>query len=374
MNDRFAELLSRKLSGEATPDEIRELYDYLQANAGDQYFAEILLSYWNTAHDARKELAPDDDKHFEHILLLAGQSPDAETEQPDEETPLPAKSSYTSWKTWMAAASLLAVLTTAAFLFFRQLPAKTIVPSAEKGKNEIIARRGAKSYILLPDGSRVWLNSDSKLSYGKFNDTLREVELEGEAFFDVVKQKKRPFIVHTSGIAIHVLGTAFNVKSYADESVIETTLIRGLIEVERNDQPLAKHWFVLPHQKLVYNKQENSMATSSTAAPIARTVSAGQQPEMHLEPLPTNRADSALKETSWVYNRLLFDGDTFRELAGKMERWFNVKIVLKNELLAAQRLHGSFENETIEQAMEALKVMTPCKYKINDNEVEIDKK
>jgi ferric-dicitrate binding protein FerR (iron transport regulator) len=272
----------------------------------------------------------------------------------------------------MAAASLLAVLATAAFLFLGQRPAKAIVPLAEKGKNEIVARRGAKSYFLLPDGSRVWLNSDSKLTYGKFNDTLREVELEGEAFFDVVKQNKRPFIVHTAGIAIHVLGTAFNVKSYADESVIETTLIRGLIEIERNNQPHAKHWFVHPHQKLIYNKQENSIATSPTTQSVARSISPG--PEMRLEPLPVNRTDSALKETSWVYNRLLFDGDTFRELAGKMERWFNVKIVLRNESLAAQRLHGSFENETIEQAMEALKVMTPCKYKINDNEVEIDKK
>ena len=123
--------------------------------------------------------------------------------------------------------------------------------------NEVVAKRGTKTKIILPDGSQVWLNSDSKLSYGeRFNDTIREVSLEGEAYFDVIKDKNRPFIVMTNALNIRVLGTAFNIKSYAQDATIETTLIRGMIEVRKNNEPATKKIVLTPNEKLIYNKTE----------------------------------------------------------------------------------------------------------------------
>src|SRR4029078_631833 len=98
--------------------------------------------------------------------------------------------------------------------------------------NTVSTKRGSKSKVQLPDGTQVWLNADSRIAYNeKFQGNLREVTLEGEAYFDVVRDEKRPFVIHTAAIDIKVLGTAFNVRSYANEKNTETSLIRGSIEV-----------------------------------------------------------------------------------------------------------------------------------------------
>ena len=90
---------------------------------------------------------------------------------------------------------------------------------------ELYAEKGDKLIVVLPDGSKVWLNSDSKLSYSSnFNEKSRNVILDGEAYFEVAKNKKRPFKVQTDKIAINVLGTSFNVSAYSSDDFIKTTL------------------------------------------------------------------------------------------------------------------------------------------------------
>src|SRR5439155_8152 len=120
------------------------------------------------------------------------------------------------------------------------------------------------TYMVLPDGTQVWLNAESRITYSNtFNKSLREVNLEGEAYFDVTHDAAHPFIVHTSSIAIKVLGTAFTVKSYASDKTIEATLLRGSIEVVKNNDPSAPKVILRPHEKLVFNKEEKN----STAEP-----------------------------------------------------------------------------------------------------------
>ena len=96
-------------------------------------------------------------------------------------------------------------------------------------------------------------------------------------------------------------------------------------------------------------------------------------PAITIVALPKGVADTLLTETSWIYNRLIFEGDTFKELAVKMERWFNVKITFKNEKVANCRLRGVFEDESVEEAMKALQLIATFTYKINNNEIEITK-
>ena len=99
--------------------------------------------------------------------------------------------------------------------------------------NELDIPIGSKSKITLSDGTQIWLNAGSTLKYpSKFSDKKREIFFEGEAFFDVSKDKNRPFIVRTSEINIRVLGTKFNVKSYPEDNIIEATLVSGSIEIE----------------------------------------------------------------------------------------------------------------------------------------------
>jgi ferric-dicitrate binding protein FerR (iron transport regulator) len=241
--------------------------------------------------------------------------------------------------------------------------------------SEVISKPGARTKLLLPDGTEVWLNSGSKLNYQKdFNTSFREVELEGEAFFDVVKDPEHPFIVHTSGIDVKVLGTVFNVKSYPQDETIEATLLRGIIEVTRKDNPNSPKVILRPNEKLIFNKQLSTTSLNTRPAKSADTKQLKIEPDISVAPIPKNIPDSEKIETSWVYNRLVFNGDSFQELAEKMERWYNIKIVFKSDDLFKYRFKGVFEKETIQEAMDALKLTARFSYKIKDNEIDLYKK
>jgi ferric-dicitrate binding protein FerR (iron transport regulator) len=202
---------------------------------------------------------------------------------------------------------------------------------------------------------------------------VREVQLEGEAYFDI-KKDNRPFTVHTCGLDIRVLGTAFNIKSYPRESTFEATLIKGKIEVCRNND--AGPSIVLrPREKLTLHRclkcpdsqfyrlqvhVDRSVVRPGTVAAITT--------------LSGKIADSAVVETAWVYNKLVFDGETFSEITARLERWFNVKIEITDTEVSALRFHAHFENEPIGEVLKSLQVTAPFDYQINDGTVVISAK
>ena len=369
--DRIYELIARRLSGEATAAEEQELNDYLQQHAGDQYLYDILSKYWSQHAGEAHEESNDEEERFMRIMQGVN-SPIPEPTQTPELIPV-RKISRQKWAYYAAAASLLIVAT----LLFLFLNNKKALPPAVAAKqpelSEVSAKPGSRSKLILPDGTQVWLNAESRITYlNTFNKALREVNLEGEAYFDVTHDASRPFIVHTSGIAIKVLGTAFTVKSYATDRTIEATLLRGSIEVIKNNDPAAPKVILRPHEKLVYNKEEQNLEAQSTNPGVTTPPSA--ETGISVTTVPKDKPDSILKETSWVYNKLVFDGDRFDELALRLERWYNVHITFKQSSLKQYRFKGTFENETIEQALEALKLTVPFEYTINNNEIEIYRK
>jgi ferric-dicitrate binding protein FerR (iron transport regulator) len=243
--------------------------------------------------------------------------------------------------------------------------------TAVSSGGEVLAAAGARTRMVLPDGTTVWLNSNSKLLYRQdYNRQSREVELEGEGYFDVVKDVQRPFIVHTSGIDVKVLGTSFAVKCYAQDETIETTLLRGSIEVSRKDKENSPRVILKPNEKLVYNRHPVSPDTMG----IARRKIVAATPDIAVNSIPKNVPDSEKVETAWMYNRLVFNGDGFQEVAAKMERWYNVKITFKDERLYRRRFGGTFANESVEDALKALQLTTAFSYSIHGNEIDIDSK
>src|SRR6218665_27261 len=361
-NDRLTELLSRKLSGEATPAEERELHLWLQVNPGDQYFAEILQTYW---HHRADQYFPDHtaDQHFAHILEMASGQDDFLT------TAEPRRSILRRLGKVAAAAAVIAAIAGTVWSMYPQPKAATI---AEAKKNEVVAGRGIRSKMILPDGTQVSLNSDSRLQYsGDFSGATREVTLEGEAYFDVVKNPKRPFIVHTSAIDIRVLGTSFNVKSYPKDNIVEATLIHGMIEVTDKNKPEAPKIILRPKEKLVFSKRTSTIPDSAPREKAGSVNTKNIATAISIVALPHNVADTSFVETSWVYNRLIFEGEPFSEVATKMERWYNIRINFRNSKLTDYRLSGSFDNESIGEALQALRYIAPFNYKINNNEVEI---
>ncbi|MBS1757885.1 MAG: FecR family protein [Bacteroidetes bacterium] len=363
-NNRITHLFLKKMSGLANDEELQDLADFLILHPDEQYFQAILANWW-LSQNPSTELETEKDAHFEAIIKGAD-----DDKLNYKIAPVVKIRKIYVWQRVAIAAIVIGIIAFGSWKYFTN---DNLHENKASQENEIIAKRGSKSKILLPDGTQVWLNSDSKLTYNNnFNGAFREVTLEGEAFFDVVKNPKRPFIVHTSDINIKVLGTAFDVKSYPLESTIEATLIRGLIEVEKTNQPLSPKIILHPNEKMVYNKIpiRTSLGNSNI---ISNSTNSNAQ-SISISNLPKNTMDSARMETSWIYGRLLFEGNSFKELAPKMERWFNVKITFKNNRVANYRFSGAFENENIEEALEALQLTANFKFSLSGNEVIIDKK
>jgi len=162
-----------------------------------------------------------------------------------------------------------------------------------------------------------------------------------------------------------VLGTAFNVKSYPEEKTIETTLIRGLVQITRKGDNKGAPVYLHPNEKIVLptSSTEGSVDKKPVATPA--TQPATQQ---------IIRIDSTIQEnehieTAWVYNRLEFRGDNFEQLALKLERWYNIRIYFEDDSVRQLVFNGSLQNETVEQAFTALKVAVPFNVSINNNEV-----
>lgn len=184
-----------------------------------------------------------------------------------------------------------------------------------------------------------------------------------------MKDPAHPFIVHTSGIDIRVLGTAFNVKAYKAEPTIEATLVHGMIEVTKTNQPNASKVILKKHEKLIFDKYSDETLAKTAAEKDYPTLRKVSKPAITITQLSKNLPDTAFLETSWVYNRLSFEEEAFENLALKMERWFNVKIIIKNEKIKSYKLTGSFENETIDEALRELQYLVSFSYKKNGREI-----
>ena len=237
----------------------------------------------------------------------------------------------------------------------------------------MVAPKGSKTRTILPDGSTVWLNAGSRIVYANFNGPVREITLEGEAFFDVVSvvsattHQKKPFIVHAGTIDIKVLGTAFNVKSYPEEKTIETTLLRGLVQITRKGDTKGGPLYLHPNEKIVLPAGSADAGIDNKPVTPATTQAATQ----HIIRIDSTVQESEHPETAWVYNRLEFRGDNFEQLALKLERWYNIRIYFEDDAARQLVFNGSLQNETVEQAFAALKVAVPFNVSINNNEVYI---
>lgn len=376
--EKYWLLLSKKITGEATAGELLQLEQLLNGNVEWQANMENLQEFWNSTpvNTSTGNSQKNKDAYLSHVNRLKEKGIDFDTTNTDtiiELNPIVItvkRPLYKRLATYAVAASFIAAIT---LLYWLSGSSQQNLPIAsEKPANEITVGHGSRTRIQLPDGSQVWINSGSTLTYENFyKSNTREVQLNGEAYFDVVKDPEHPFIVHTSGIDIKVLGTAFNVKAYKSESSIEATLIHGSIEVINKNRPGTPKIMLKPHEKLVYNKYpvsdtRDQRADIKPAEPDAYSIT--------IKPLSKDIPDSNIVETAWVYNKLSFEDERFEDLAGKMEKWYNLKILIEGEKLKDHKISGSFVNETPEEALKELQFLIPFNYTIKNNEVKIMRK
>lgn len=362
-NNKIWFLLARDLSGEATVEEEQSLQQLMLDDTAVQQQYELMKRMWLANDKEADETINENEKqNISRILKLA------RLESLEEEVPaIPPKLNRRFFISLSAVAVLLSI-TVAVWMFN-----KKNVADSSKNIQTLVAENGSRTRTILPDGSTVWLNAGSHISFNpNFTGNTREVTLEGEAYFDVVKQPKRPFIVHVSGYDIRVLGTAFNVKSYPTDKTVETTLLRGLVQVTKQGAINEKPIFIHPNEKLIVDKiaANNQLNLPYTDKPVAATANT----DFIIKNLDTTQSEKEKIETAWVYNRLEFKGDNFEELAKKLERWYNITIVFKDDAVKQLSFYGSFETETVGQAFEALKAAARFDYSINNQMVIVSSK
>jgi transmembrane sensor len=342
--DRVIELMAKRLGKTASLGELEELDRLLSANPSYSYLAEVVMSLKGSPEHVEKslpeaELASNGWAHLaERMNTIPGGGRGVIR--------------LMRWK-WAAAAAVFVMAGLGVYRWSSEPAQSTMYRSTQ-------VEYGKKTMLVLEDGTQVWLNAGSRLLYPKaFTGKTREVQLEGEAFFDVAERAHQPFFVHTGKITVRVLGTRFDVKAYREDEKVSATLISGKIQVIMNDDP-EKKILLSPHEKLTV---VNGGVKGGTIVE--------NELRYQVQLLPQADHTETVAETAWMDNKIVFNNETFEDVAMQLERRYAVRVEFGDEALKHEHVSGVFEKETLQQALDILKMTTKFNYQIDSNMVRI---
>jgi ferric-dicitrate binding protein FerR (iron transport regulator) len=237
---------------------------------------------------------------------------------------------------WMVAAGFILVFGLGMLMQYI-LPQKSQEQFSYLAETRIEVPLGQMSNVVLPDGTTVHLNSGTKLIYsGKFNSGERTVSLEGEAFFDVTKDQAHPFLIKTNSLDFLVYGTSFNIQAYPEDKEINTTLVEGSLGIiGKNGSELIR---LVPGENATYREVDRNILVGMVNLDIY---------------------------TSWKDGLVTFRNEKLKDIARKIERWYNVEIVIKNCRLGEEIYLGTImKNKPIDQILEVFALTSSLKYRI----------
>lgn len=313
--NRHILLFEKFLRNEASKDEIQELIVWLKDSpSSDEWLDE---EWENTSSDMDEQLQK---------ALYAKIEAQTTAQTPQRKS---VKLTFPRVARW-AAIFLMPIISGISVYLISE---KRLVP---EGDLKILVDKGQKVSAILPDGSKVWVNSASRLSYGNhYNEKDRILELEGEAYFEVKPDKKRPFIVRTKNFSVKALGTSFNVKSYNNETIQSALLVKGRVEVST---PFAAT-ILNPNERIILNTKSKTMV-KEVATDVNST-------------------------TCWMKNELSFDGETLESIVSTLERRYNVEIEFASESLKKYHFTGTIGNTNLQSILQILSFTSPITYEMN---------
>ena len=250
--------------------------------------------------------------------------------------------SKTKWINWAVQAAAVVVLSLIFSGIYNSLNNNRVQSVADNSSpiyQEIKAAYGTQAKVELADGTKVFLNSGSKLRFPQTfaNKQQRTVFLDGEGYFEVTKNKEQSFIVQANKLNIRVLGTKFNIDAYTDNASISVALVEGSVMLQGNAGSLNKDLMEL---------KPNQVATLN---PTDQTLSKTDVPDLY-------------KYTAWINGRIVFYGDPIQTVVKKLEKWYNVEIVISDSKLEDYKFTGTFINEPLEQILNVLSMSSQMTY------------
>ena len=284
---------------------------------------------------ATPEMAATTSQQDGEISQQAFESANAISVGSDEPTPV----RKIGWKRFLTAAAVLIPLLALSIWYFRHTDTKAELV-------EKYNQKGIRSIIILPDGSKIWLNADSRLKYpAVFSDHLREVSLEGEAFFEIAKNSQRPFVVHLPKGNVQVLGTSFDIRAYSDEELISTSVATGMV----NFIPIgagADSFYLTANRKAMYDFQSGRVNVVTTDAEADR---------------------------GWINGVMNFNNQSLGRIATELERAFGKPIKFRSVAIAQFRYTATFKNNTEEEILSTLRKVKSFHFTVTDKFIEINK-
>ena len=313
------ELLHRLIAGSTTEEENRELMEWFRQCASQEEFFMLFENVWKDSPD---EMPRDvQERMYRRLNRDLGEEKKTIKVIPWH--------SYFSRKIWqrVAVACIIVVLSLANYNMFhkqKQLSTQNFTVSAEKGQ---------RAFVTLPDSTKVWLNSDTKISYpADYGMKERNVALMGEAYFEVAKNPDKRFIVETKGMQVEALGTAFNINAYKNDNKIIASLFSGFVRVSYED-----HVTILkPHESVKVDLLTRDFFQYE---------------------------DNTMKDIAlWRENEITFDGESLEEIAHIINRLYNTTIYIEDESLKKECYIGTVRNNSLENFIDIINLTTPVVY------------
>lgn len=310
----------------ATQDELAEINDWLEKDVENLKFLEEVYNVFYISKILPSPLKPDTKKAWDKVdQQISGNS--------IFKKPL---------KLFFRYAAVIAAAVILGFLIIGGVDYYIENNRLANQFTEIITLPGQKTSVVLPDGSKVWINSASILKYSaNFNKKEREILLSGEAYFEVNKDKKRRFRVKSGSINVDVYGTSFNIKNYTDEESQAITVAEGVVGVSGN---LNESWRLTKGEQVTLNKKSGEIKFSEEDTEFI---------------------------TAWKNNELIFRKTPVEEVMKSIENWYGVKITLDNQMIGSHNYTFKIKTESLRDVLDLMKVMTPFEYKINGKDIEI---
>lgn len=314
-------LLDRFLKGGTSPEEEKDLLDWFRKTAPEETLYAYYRSYWDNAHG--KSIPVDVQGRMFHQIKLQMK----EMEQKRKNI----RKLRLWWASTAAAVVALCVSIGISVHYFRQvnqMSQQTFVVSAEKGQ---------RSNVVLPDGTKVWLNSDTEIKYsGEYGKKDRQISLSGEAYFEVAKDPKHRFIVQAGEMQVEALGTAFNVKAYEEDDELTASLFEGKVKTSVAGRTLLLD----PDQSVSYNRIKHSFVKLNGNTNYDRM---------------------------WRNQELVFRGESLEEVAIMLDRLYNVKVEFQTDDIKHYRFSGVIKNNSLENVFELISLTAPIRYEKRDS-------
>lgn len=324
--EKAHDIISRYLAGEASPSEVQELINWLQQSEENRRFYFQLKNIWDLSGGSGEVSEADTEEALDNVIKKMS----------------PLRKSPGLWRLWQKIAAILIIpliLAGALYFYFAGRPADTSsVPVEEARYNTVRTAHGNRSEIILSDGTKVLLDASSKITYPeKFTGDIREVALEGQAYFQVKSNTRKPFIVSTGRLQIYATGTTFDISDYGNKDECKVSLVAGKVAVSKNMGGNQKKIItdLSPDQCLIYDSATEAIKVED---------------------------GSTYEQVAWKDGLLVFRNEPMGKVVEKLSEVFEVDIELKDKSLENYRYRATFQDETLSEILKLLKLSSPIDY------------